>query len=138
MPLYTCAKFGRRLQLLAVVVALASIASCGGGSRMGTRDNALGGFTSGIPAAFMGMGMHGGIITRQPWPSETFGALRLWDSDVSWANANLAPGVYNWTALDKWLAKASLHNVDTLYTFGRTPAWASSNPTSPVTKCKAI
>jgi len=129
MPLYTCAKFGRRLQLLAVVVALASIASCGGGSRMVTRDNAVGGFTSGIPAAFMGMDMHGGIITRQPWPSETFGALRLWDSDVSWSNVNLAPGVYDWTALDKWLAKASLHNVDTLYTFGRTPAWASSSPT---------
>ncbi len=96
---------------------------------MVTRDNAVGGFTSGIPAAFMGMDMHGGIITRQPWPSEPFGALRLWDSDVSWSNVNLAPGVYDWTALDKWLAKASLHNVDTLYTFGRTPAWASSNPT---------
>jgi hypothetical protein len=57
--------------------------------------------------------------------------MRLWDSDTQWANINTSDGVYDWTILDKWLASSQAHSVDVLYTFGRIPAWASSNPSDP-------
>jgi Ig-like domain CHU_C associated len=93
-----------------------------------------------IPAIYMGMQMNGGIngiSGQQPWPVVPFGAVRLWDADVSWYD-NVAsaptpgtcdPTQYNWTKLDAWLSLIPQHGADVLYTFGRTPAWASSNPT---------
>ena len=80
-----------------------------------------------VPPAFFGMHMHAGVVSRQPWPVVPFGSTRLWDSHVDWAEVNPAKGVYNWSYLDTWLAEAKLHNIDALYTFGRTPTWASSN-----------
>jgi polysaccharide biosynthesis protein PslG len=81
-----------------------------------------------IPSTYMGMQMNAGTISRQPWPSIPFGAQRLWDSGVSWKDINTADGAYDWSLLDRWLSEAHDHNVDLLYTFGETPAWASSNP----------
>jgi hypothetical protein len=83
-----------------------------------------------IPATFFGLQMHKPMITDgEPWPSVPFGAGRLWDSGVSWAEVNTSSGVYYWELLDKWLAKYHEHGVDDLlYTFGRVPQWASSKP----------
>jgi hypothetical protein len=83
-----------------------------------------------IPATFFGLQMHKPTITDgQPWPTVPFGAGRLWDSGVSWAELNKAQGVYDWQILDKWLIKYHEHGVDDLlYTFGRVPRWASSKP----------
>jgi hypothetical protein len=80
---------------------------------------------------FFGLQMNAGIVTQQPWPVVSFGSTRLWNSDTHWADINTADGVYDWSVLDKWLAAAQLHKVDVLYTFGRTPNWASSNPNDP-------
>jgi hypothetical protein len=67
-----------------------------------------------------------------PFPTAlAFGAIRSWDAtDVSWANINTAPGVYDWSGFDAWLTYGSGHGLDVLYTFGRTPLWASSKPTA--------
>jgi len=83
---------------------------------------------NGIPSIYMGMQMNSGTISQQPWPSVPFGAQRLWDSGVSWQDINTADGLYDWNLLDRWLSDAQGHNVDLLYTFGETPAWASSSP----------
>jgi hypothetical protein len=80
---------------------------------------------------FFGMQMNAGTVGGQPWPVVSFGGTRLWNSATQWANINTADGVYRWTTLDKWLADAQAHNVDVLYTFGRTPKWASSRPDDP-------
>jgi hypothetical protein len=63
-----------------------------------------------------------------PWPSVPFGTLRLWDSGVAWALLETSSGTYDWTTLDKWLTAAQAHGVEVLYTFGRTPGFASSQP----------
>jgi hypothetical protein len=88
-----------------------------------------------IPSSYMGMQMNGGIggiSGQQPWPVVPFGAVRLWDADVSWSDLTEGgPRVYDWTKLDAWLTLIPQHGADVLYTFGRTPSWASSNPTDP-------
>ena len=84
-----------------------------------------------IPSGYMGMQMNGGIISQQPWPVVPFGAVRLWDADVSWSDIEPnSPTSPDFTNLDKWFAKIQKNdpNADFLYTFGRTPPWASSNP----------
>ena len=84
-----------------------------------------------VPRKYFGMQMHSGVITRQPWPVVSFGTMRLWDAGVQWHDINTAPGVYDWTKLDLWLADAKAHDADVLYAFARTPQWASSNPYDP-------
>lgn len=80
-------------------------------------------------SAGFGMHMHAGVLAHQPWPSVPIGSQRLWDAEVSWANINTGNGRYAWGKLDNWLNTAKAHGVvDVLYTFGRVPAWASSNP----------
>jgi hypothetical protein len=77
---------------------------------------------------YFGMHMHAGMISRQPWPVDSFGSVSLWDGAVSWSNINTSKAVYNWSNLDKWMAAAQAHNDQLLYTFGRVPQWTSSLP----------
>jgi polysaccharide biosynthesis protein PslG len=83
-----------------------------------------------VPASFFGLQMHKPIaLGQQPWPTIPFGAVRLWDSGVSWSEVNTANGVYDWELFDKWMAKYHEHGIDDiLYTFGRVPRWATSKP----------
>jgi hypothetical protein len=76
-----------------------------------------------IPSSFLGMHMNGGTISRQPWPVAPFGAVRLWDAGVSWADLMPnGPTQPNWSNLDKWLSLIPMQDpsADILYTFGRT------------------
>jgi hypothetical protein len=86
-----------------------------------------------IPPTFFGLHMHKPIIVEnQPWPTIPFGAARLWDCGVYWAQINTSKGVYDWSLLDKWLNKYHEHGIDDLmYTFGRVPRWASPRPNAP-------
>jgi hypothetical protein len=77
------------------------------------------------------MDMFADTLTGTPWPAVGVGQLRLWDSHANWTYLNPAKGVFDWTTLDAWLDLAATHQVDVLYTFGVTPAWAASNPTQP-------
>jgi hypothetical protein len=68
-------------------------------------------------------------VPTDPWPSVPFGTLRLWDSGVAWAQLETSDaGTYDFSTLDTWLAAAQSHGVEVLYTFGRTPSFASSQP----------
>jgi hypothetical protein len=60
--------------------------------------------------------------------------LRLWDTQTNWIDSEPSSGVYNWSNLDTMLAEANTLNADVLYTFGKVPGWASSNPNDP--NCK--
>ena len=81
-----------------------------------------------LPPTFFGMHIN---QSTTAWPNVGFGSYRLWDDGTAWASVNTSDGVYNWSSLDSWVEKAQLHNVQLMYTFGRTPAWASSNPATP-------
>ena len=82
-----------------------------------------------IPLSYFGLTVNHNELFA--FPSLPFGAIRSWDAtDVSWENINISRGKYNWSGFDAWLDYVMPHNVDILYTFGRTPPWASSKPTA--------
>ena len=66
-------------------------------------------------------------------PSMSFGTTRSWDAypDFDWSDANPSAGVYNFTYLDQFIAINQARGADIIYTLGRTPQWASSQPNAP-------
>jgi hypothetical protein len=83
-----------------------------------------------IPASLFGLTvLNLGNLT----PSMAFGTTRSWDAypDLDWSDANPAPGVYNFTYLDQFIAINQARRADMIYTLGRTPQWASSQPNAP-------
>src|SRR5262249_4600144 len=88
----------------------------------------VGSSTQTITNQFFGMQMEKAIMLGEPWPVDHFSGTRLWDSGVAWPLLNPAPGVYNWSLLDAWINASQKHGVDLIYTFGRVPQWASSDP----------
>jgi hypothetical protein len=88
-----------------------------------------------VPAEYFGLQANSGVAQQppqwwsNPWPEVTFGSMRLWDTGTGWAQINTADGVYDWTLFDQWLDDAQQFNVGAvMYTFGKTPQWASSKP----------
>jgi len=82
-----------------------------------------------VPRTFFGMHRHVWPNRPEPWPDIPIGSFRLWDSNTGWAQINPSEGHYDWSQVDKWFADLQQHNVeDVLYTFGRTPQFASSQP----------
>jgi hypothetical protein len=125
--------FLKSLFLVTALFVLSGATACGGGSSTATAPpggggGGGGGGTGGSGQSATLFGMH---INRQttPWPSVPVGGLRLWDTSAQWALVNTAQGQYDWTKFDPWLAEAQANKADVLYVLGRTPNWASSNPT---------
>ena len=59
------------------------------------------------------------------------GSIRLWDTATNWFQVCPSSDYSqcNWRHLDDWLAAAKSNGVsEVLYTFGKTPDWASSDP----------
>jgi hypothetical protein len=72
-----------------------------------------------------------------PWPTVEgipFSSWRSVSSRVKWSDINTAPGVYDWTRLDTYLAQTTQYGQTALYTVYYTPGWASQCPTC---KCNA-
>jgi len=67
-------------------------------------------------------------IAASHYPTVPFGSVRLWDTNTTWAQIETSRGSYNWTDLDVWLTNIHSHGQDAMYTFGRVPHWASSEP----------
>jgi hypothetical protein len=68
-----------------------------------------------------------------PFPAFPVATLRFWDVDY-WAMIDTFAGQNNWTKLDNSIAIAEQNGVsDFVFTFGRVPLWASTNPTAPCT-----
>ncbi len=98
-------------------------------SAAGAIDSSAVSPTDGVPLALFSMHIQSELFSGMPWPSVSFGSIRLWDTYTTWNDLNPSPGHFNWPALDRWLDAAQQHGVDVIYTFGATPTWASSNPT---------
>jgi PKD repeat protein len=100
------------------------LALCLAGSVCSAQENNAGVV---IPSSYFGMHIQS---TSTPWPTAKFGTQRFWDSGVSWTAINTSRGVYNWGGLDNRINIGSQKGLQLIYTFGRTPQWASSNPTN--------
>ncbi len=63
-------------------------------------------------------------------PQLTFGTTRTWDAypALDWAEANAAAGQNNFAPLNTFIATNQSRATQILYTFGRTPRWASTSP----------
>lgn len=83
---------------------------------------------SAIPKGFFGMTVHSPTTVK---PALTYGTMRSWDATpgLGWTDLNPDFGVYNFTALDEFLAVGGSRGADVVYTFGKTPQWASSQKT---------
>ncbi len=88
-----------------------------------------------IPSTYFGLTLQRSALI----PLVTYGTVRSWDAipGPDWADSNPSRGEYDFTSLDEFIAanEPSSKNKltvarDMIYTLGRTPAWASSNPTA--------
>jgi hypothetical protein len=71
--------------------------------------------------------MHINRLTT-PWPQVPFGSLRMLGNLTTWFHLEgEGRNRYDWRTLDRWLDTAHVNNVDVMYTFSRTPAWAARN-----------
>lgn len=66
-------------------------------------------------------------------PKLSYSTTRSWDAypGLDWADANPAPGVYQFGPLNTFIALNQARGEDILYTFGRTPQWTSASPNTP-------
>ncbi len=83
-----------------------------------------------IPATYFGLTtLNFGAVH----PAMAFGTTRSWDEypTLDWADVNPSPGVYNFTYVDKFMSQNQGVGAEMIYTFGRTPLWASASPTAP-------
>lgn len=79
-----------------------------------------------VPGELFGVHYH---AVSDSVPNFRFGAIRLWDSGVTWARLNPAFGVYDWEPLDRAVDNARVAGAtEVQYVFGVTPAWAASRP----------
>jgi hypothetical protein len=62
--------------------------------------------------------------------------MRLWDTGTAWIELEPSNGGYNWSNLDAMISESNQIGADVLYTFGKVPGWASSNPHDPNCKDK--
>ena len=87
---------------------------------------------AGIPPQFFGLQVGPTTYANgYPWPTVSFGSMRLWDTQTKWADMNTAQGVFDFSKLDAKLAKLAAEKItDVILTFGGTPAWISSNTTN--------
>jgi hypothetical protein len=81
-------------------------------------------------AAFFGLTVNDFANVK---PLLAFGTTRSWDAyqGLDWAEANPASGQYNFAPLNNFIAINQARGAEMIYTFGRTPQWASTQPNAP-------
>jgi uncharacterized protein YjbI with pentapeptide repeats len=55
---------------------------------------------------------------------------RLWDMNVAWREVNPAPGVFDWSILDRRIAQIESWGGRPLLVLGLTPQWAATDPSA--------
>lgn len=85
-----------------------------------------------ITSRLFDLQMQAGVVVPapwgEPWPTVSASGIRLSDTLTGWSQINTANGTYDFSELDAWLNQAQAHHQTVLYTFEKTPQWASSNP----------
>jgi hypothetical protein len=129
-PISLFAKTCTKLPILAFLSAVAWVPGSAASSEGSVSGCGLAGGPGTIPLTYFGLTIN--HVESVPFPTDlAFGAIRSWDAtNVSWDNINTASGVYDWSGFDAWMTYVSSHGLDVIYTFGRTPLWASSIPTA--------
>lgn len=69
-----------------------------------------------------------GGTTASGFPRGPVGALRLWDSQVSWRDLETSPGVFDFDYLDSLVATARAHDAKPMLVLGQTPHFYASHP----------
>jgi polysaccharide biosynthesis protein PslG len=66
-------------------------------------------------------------------PLLAYGTTRTWDAypGLDWAEANPASGKFNFSPLNSFISINQARGTEMIYTFGRTPLWASTQPNAP-------
>jgi hypothetical protein len=75
-----------------------------------------------VPSSFFGMHIH----NTSNYPTVPIGALGK-GSCVTWPSVELSRGVYNWSAVDRYVNLAQQKGVDFMYSFDGVPSWAVSD-----------
>ena len=79
-----------------------------------------------IPATFFGMTIYD---QKNVYPSVPIGYLGKGDG-TTWPFIEQTEGVFNWTALDQYVALAQAHGLPFYWTNANIPKWAAADPTS--------
>jgi polysaccharide biosynthesis protein PslG len=74
-------------------------------------------------------GMHDS--KSESWPKTRVGALRLWDSGVSWRGIETVPGAYDFARLDNLVAVARANKAEITLTLGQTPTFRVTGTVRP-------
>jgi hypothetical protein len=113
----------RQLRVLLSVVVLTSVSTSCGNVFVQRNSGA-------IPPAYFGMTV---LDSEHVTPTLNYGTTRTWDSFpmLDWAEVNPSAGVYQFQHLDAFLQLNEARGAEVIYTFGRTPLWASSKPAAP-------
>jgi hypothetical protein len=76
-----------------------------------------------------------GVTDHQPaakgktgWPKAPVGAIRLWDTGVTWRQLEVRKGIWDWTTLDSIVKVAHEHGARPLLVLGQTPLFHASRP----------
>jgi hypothetical protein len=72
-------------------------------------------------------GMHVPNISIGVDPGVSYGAIRLWDSGVTWGQVQQGKNKFWWNGLDASIANANEQGAEVLYVLGSTPKWAATN-----------
>jgi hypothetical protein len=76
-------------------------------------------------------GLHDGSM--EAYRHLDFGALRLWDSHVTWRDIETSPGVYDWSRLDAYVQAAQRHHTQVTLVLAMTPSFYSPASSLPPT-----
>lgn len=71
------------------------------------------------------VGWNAGLTGVVPPAAELY---RLWDMNVAWKDVNPAPGVFDFSELDRRIALVNSWGARPVLVLGLTPTWASTNP----------
>lgn len=71
------------------------------------------------------VGWNAGLEGVRPLGSPLY---RMWDMKVAWRDVNPAPGVFDWSILDRRMALVESWGGRALMVLGLTPQWAAANP----------
>lgn len=108
-------------------VAVAAAVGCGiGCSAASSAKDAMGP----IPLSYFGLHLHR-ADRGTAWPNVPFGSWRLWDAGVTWAYLEPKKAYWDFSRLDRYVAMASIANVDIVLPLGASPQWASARPYEP-------
>lgn len=76
-------------------------------------------------------GMHDSRVASGSLTELPIGSIRLWDTGTAWRQIETAPGVFDFTAVDRAVETARLRRVRPMIVLGQTPRFHAQRPNAP-------